>query len=163
MAAHEPRQVRVRLGDLIDVATIESPLLDVAPARGLEDLDEVRSTPVFSEDFEAFEPPADWKGSPDEIVAVDGGHALRLAARGAGRRAFVVPAEPNAHYVFERRVRTAAKLAADFEVLEVANPKKPVSSGGRSVPRSHWAPEPEPDGTGRQAPSRSSRWPTRAR
>ena len=110
----------VRLGDLLDTASIESPLLTIAAAASMEALGGVPREIVLEEDFEDFDPAAaGWASSSVNTVEESGeGHAFVLRDLGRGRYGWVVEAEPGTHYVFERSVRTELPLDADFAVVE---------------------------------------------
>lgn len=135
-ACQEQRSVElppgpIRLADLLANAQIRGPITAVAPATALRELADAPRELLLNEDFEAFDfAAARWPSGAGEITdKAEGGHALRLQHLGWGSGyGWVVPAEPNAHYVFERSVRTDAPLDADFTVIE-------VTQGGVPGPR----------------------------
>jgi len=133
----------IRLVDLLDSATIEGPVARIAPAGSVDELGSVLAATVFQEDFEAFDPTA--AGWPDGAGRVAAGPDERRAFRSGDPRAasegrWSLPAEPTAHYVFERSVSASAALDVDLVVVETAE-------NGQEPLKAHWPEEPEPDGT----------------
>lgn len=147
----------LRLEDILEDAAVDSPLAEVPAASGVAELGDVERHTLLAEDFEAFDPEAaGW--SPRGIGAIakaDGGKALVVHSNLRDeRRGWFFAAEPNTHYVFERRARTKTPLHADFEVSEavteeltrkLADPK--TGWRGRTGLRLHWPEQPTPDDT----------------
>lgn len=168
-ACDEPTEVRpefvtadpqsIRLADLLEVASIESPLTEIDPANSLQDLGDVPRQTVLQQDFEQFDPEkAGWPTSENGIVAASGdGQAFLLRSHELGeQRGWLVRVEPSTHYVFERLVKTDATLDADFAVVEADNvesileerKRDPNLKGhGAAVLKVHWPETPVADGS----------------
>ena len=146
----------VRLTDLLDRARIDTPLTEITGARGLEDLGEVPQHPVFEENFEAFDAAAiGWPVTErGKVAPSDQGSAFVLRRHQRDdRRGWVLPAEPNTHYVFERRIKTPRHPDADFVVVEAFSAEMLEKEldpeqgwENQSGLRLHRVPEPAADG-----------------
>ena len=79
----------VRLADLLDAASIQSPLTKIPAARGLEQLRDIRSRIVFFEDFEDYDlEQAGHVNAPDDaIVETELGRSFYLREGGQSNRA----------------------------------------------------------------------------
>jgi arylsulfatase A-like enzyme len=149
----------IRLADLLELATIRTPLTEISAARSTEQLRDIPRQPIFLENFEEFDiQAAGWPDSPeDSLVETELGRSFLLHGRTglaprSNPRAWSIPAEPNTHYVFERRVKTGAPLIADFEIFEAGELStvealfKPGGDTLQAMLKVHWPPDPEPDG-----------------
>jgi arylsulfatase A-like enzyme len=147
-----PRE-SIRLANLLPAASILSPLTEVAAVRSLEELGDVPRQTILAEDFEDFDrPAASWPTSrPGAVEDTDNGRAFVLRSHHVKRRGWILPAQPNTHYVFERLVKTNAPLFADFEIVEARAPimihKMLKRGGAQALLRVHWPETPEPDET----------------
>jgi len=117
---------------LLADARIESPLPGIQAAANIDDLPDLTRTIELQEDFEQFDAEAaGWRMEGESFVSpVDDTQAFVL--RGLGGRArygWVLPAEPSAHYIFRRRIKTAVAPYADFAVVEAKSEGR-ISVGG---------------------------------
>lgn len=147
----------VRLSSLLDRATIDSPVTKIAAVRSLDALGDAATEELLAEDFEAFDPRAvGWPVSESAAVAeVDGRRVLVLDRFEPKEvRRWVVPAEPGAHYLFERSVASGGPLAADFAVIETTapgplaqSPETQFALGAADALQLHWPSPPRTDGS----------------
>ena len=142
----------VRLADVLSAAAIEGPLTEITAAVDLRAIGDSPRRAVFSEDFENFDlRRTGWRPNPAVTAQeTDGGVALRL--RGRLPRSIYgwrFPVEPNAFYVFKRRVRTAVPLDFDFALVEQDRTTDLVREGiagwGAAL-QVHWPESPAADG-----------------
>ena len=159
--SREAREQRlIRLADLLGDARVESPLTGVTVADRLELLEEAPRETVFEEDFESFDMlEAGWLESPlAEVEKTEQGHAflLRQMRLDSGRYGWVIPAQPNTHYVFERFIKANGPLNADLAIVErktVAVPGtqrrfSPNTIAGAELSlKLHWPAQQDPDGS----------------
>ncbi|MFT5284473.1 MAG: hypothetical protein ACI8TQ_000630 [Planctomycetota bacterium] len=142
----------IRLSDLLDAATIQSPLTEISAASDLKDLESIQSEVVFSEDFEEYNiAEAGHLNDVDEaIVETEFGRSFLLSDTGRRkpRAAWVIPVQPNTYYLFERSVKTNGLLSVDFEILEadkLAGVDELLTDGGHTsnaLLKVHWPPDP---------------------
>ncbi|MEM7205078.1 MAG: sulfatase [Planctomycetota bacterium] len=132
----------IRLVDRLNTASIRSPLTGVAPAQDLTAL-AAAAEELLAQDFAAFDPVA--AGWPKGLkpVPIDGNPALRV--RRFNDRVdcgWILPAEPRAHYAFERRARAKQAAHVDFAVLEISDGTLDDVRGVHTRPglklRFHW-------------------------
>ncbi|MDA1266836.1 MAG: sulfatase [Planctomycetota bacterium] len=111
--------VPMRLASHLADAEIQSPLLELTAAAGLESLGELKRAALLEEDFGAFDADAaGWRlGSLSGVE--EGAFVLRELGRG-GVYGWVFPAAPNTHYRFARRIRSGGDPGADFAVVEAS-------------------------------------------
>ncbi|MEM7201199.1 MAG: sulfatase [Planctomycetota bacterium] len=176
-AARAPTEVdarggRLRLIDALEVAEIDSPLLDTPATASLEELTEAPRKVVLAEGFER--PSRGRRGWPRHpwarVERTEGQAAFRVQKEPLELRRYLrqgygwfLPVQPDAHYVLSRRVRTDMPLSLDFSALELRRPITKIAQNAgnqnagnqnakpRAAPRhglnAHWPTPPEPDGT----------------
>ena len=152
VACGEDRAATIRLADLLERASIESPLTEIPAARSLADLDVPRHE-VFSEDFESVDEHSAevWARQGARVADVGGRRALQLhVLTPLPTEGVLVPVQPRSHYVFERTVRCDEPLDADIAAVESMprrGSREAEGGAGRKALRMHWPEPPAADGS----------------
>jgi hypothetical protein len=112
----------IRLAERLDGARIEGPLVGLAPADDLDDLEDPARDVLLDEGFEEFDWDfAGWPQVPGVAIVAGGsggdGHALELAEPTRASLGWVLPVRPDSFYRFVRALRTADGRFCDVVVV----------------------------------------------